>query len=147
MKFQTENQPWFIRNFSWFHTIVTYVIRSSFQQLFLKFQTENKAWHQKFFINMIPYHCDICDTKFVSTASFEIQKKETRLEFSSEILLVKTRSDFLVGDSFMFLQNRLFSIDWSSQDQFNFCEKKFELGLTIMFLMLFLYKSVQLLAA
>ena len=79
LKFQTENQPWFIRNFSWFHTIVTYVIRSSFQQLFLKFQTENKAWHQKFFINMIPYHCDICDTKFVSTASFEIQKKETRL--------------------------------------------------------------------
>ena len=41
---------------------------------------------------MIPYHCDICDTKFVSTASFEIQKKETRLEFSSEILLVKTIS-------------------------------------------------------
>ena len=107
MKFQSKNQTWFIRNSS---------------------------------LNMIPYHCDICDTKFISTAifevsnrkqgliyqkffikhdsiplwhmwykirfnsySFEIQKKETRLEFSSEILLVKTRS---CGDLFMFLQNR-----------------------------------------
>ena len=31
-------------------------------------------------MDMIPYHCDICEMKSVSTASFE-GKKETRLEF------------------------------------------------------------------
>ena len=76
---------------SWriFHIIVGCVIRclfwqlitkidkiedkTSFEHLALKVQTENKTWFTEILKeNMIPYQCNICDTKFISTASFEI---------------------------------------------------------------------------
>ena len=147
MKFQTEKQPWFI-NFQdsiplW---LMWYEVHSNNYFWSFKQKTTRLDISDLLQESMISYHCDLCDTKFISkqpvfevhqkenkpwikylnkpeilhkhdsipslwhmwyeirfnSYSFEIQKKETRLEFSSEILLIKTIS-INISDEVMFL--------------------------------------------
>ena len=54
---------------TWFHTIVTYVIRSSFQNSLIWKFIKQKTFLELSEIlqeNMFPYHCYMCDVKFIS---------------------------------------------------------------------------------
>ena len=57
---------------------------------------------------MIPYHCDICDTKFVSTAmALKYKRRKQDLIFiRNSSIDSEDQVRFPCGDSLMFLQNR-----------------------------------------
>ena len=58
---------------------------SLWTSLTVSFEVSNRKpalIYQKFF--MIPYHCDLCDTKFISTTIFEVSNRKQGL--TSEIL-------------------------------------------------------------